>query len=60
MKIKLVSVDEDDFNNFRKNLNNLLEIYNLQSYFPVLDDYFNFYNKSNKHFTLRTTWRVHS
>ena len=58
MKIKLVSVDEDDFNKFRKNLNNLLEIYNLQSYFPILDDYFNFYNKSNKHFTLRTRWKI--
>lgn len=58
MKIKLVSVNEDDFKKIRKNLNNILEIYNLQSYFPILDDYFNFYNKSSKHFTLRTRWRI--
>lgn len=58
MKVKLVSVDDEAFKLLKIKLYQTIELKKLQSYFPILDDYFNFYNGSSKHFTLRTRNRI--
>ena len=57
-KIKLVSVEDSSFKKISYKLNKELEIYKLQSYFPILSNYFDFYNNSTKQFTLKTRYRI--
>ena len=52
-KVKCVVINNENFDNVSKNLEEKLQIYNLQTYFPILSLFFKFYNNSNKQFTLK-------
>jgi len=52
-KVKCVVINNEKFDNISKNLEDKLQIYNLQTYFPILSLFFKFYNNSNKQFTLK-------
>ena len=52
-KIKLVKSSKDSLKNIREKLNEDMGIVKLQSYFPILKNYFDFYNDSNVEFTFK-------
>ena len=52
-KVKCVVLNNQNFENVKKNLEEKLEIYELQTYFPILSLFFRFYNNSNKNFTMK-------
>ena len=52
-KIKCVVINKGNFDNISDNFEKKLQIKEIQSYFPILSLFFNFYNNSNKHFTLK-------
>jgi hypothetical protein len=52
-KVKCVVINNENFDNISKNLQEKLQIYNLQTYFPILSLFFKFYNNSKKQFTLK-------
>ena len=56
--IKIVKCCNKSLLNVRDKLNKFLGIKNLQSYFPILNNYFDFYNGSKCDFTLKTRFRV--
>ena len=57
-KIKLVKSSKDSLKNIREKLNEDMGIVKLQSYFPILKNYFDFYNDSNVEFTLKSRYRI--
>ena len=42
----------------KKDLNKHLDIYDIQTYFPILSLFFDFYNDSNKHFILKSNFLI--
>ena len=52
-KVKCVVINNEKFDNISKKLEEKLQIYSLQTYFPILSLFFKFYNNSNKQFTLK-------
>ena len=52
-KVKCVVINNENFENIKKNLEEKLEIFDLQSYFPILSLFFKFFNDSNKQFTMK-------
>ena len=59
-KVKVVKSCDNSLINIRENLNNLMGITKLQTYFPILTNYFDFYNGSKVEFTLKTRYRIKS
>jgi hypothetical protein len=57
-KIKVVKCCNDSLANIRSKMGELLGTTNLQSYFPILENYFSFYNGSKCDFTLKTRFRL--
>ena len=53
-KIKCVSINDEHLDIIKKDLNKHLDIYDIQTYFPILSLFFDFYNDSNKHFILKS------
>ena len=56
--IKIVKCCNKSLTNVRDKLNKFLGVTKLQSYFPILNNYFNFYNDSKCDFTLKSRFRV--
>ena len=58
INVKIVSVEEKSFQHIKERVSRDLEIVKLQTYFPILDLYFDFYNNSNRQFTLKSKFRI--
>jgi hypothetical protein len=58
INVKIVSVEEKSFQNIKERVLRDLEIVKLQTYFPILDLYFDFYNNSKRQFTLKSKFRI--
>jgi len=58
INIKIVSVEETSFQHIKERVAGDLEILKLQTYFPILDLYFDFYNNSKRQFTLKSKFRI--
>lgn len=56
--IKIVKCCNKSLTNVREKLNEYLGVTKLQSYFPILNNYFDFYNGSKCDFTLKSRFRV--
>ena len=56
--IKIVKCCNKSLTNVRDKLNKFLGVTKLQSYFPILNNYFDFYNDSKCDFTLKSRFRV--
>ena len=56
--IKIVKVDDDSFDHVRNTLKSEMELQELQTYFPILSLFFNFYNGSKKSFTLKSRYKI--
>lgn len=56
--IKIVKCCNESLTNVREKINRFLGVTKLQSYFPILNNYFNFYNGSKCDFTLKSRFRV--
>jgi hypothetical protein len=57
-KIKIVKCCSKSLQNIRTKMYDYLGTTKLQSYFPILDNYFEFYNGSKNDFTLKSRFRV--
>tara|TARA_B100001093_G_C26801607_1_gene1003677 strand:+ start:97 stop:1965 length:1869 start_codon:yes stop_codon:yes gene_type:complete len=57
-KVKIVKCCNESQKNIREKLNKYMGITKLQSFFPILCNYFDFYNGSKCEFTLKTRYRI--
>ena len=57
-KTKVVKCCDKSLSNIRAKMYEYLGASKLQSYFPILDNYFEFYNGSKCNFTLKTRFRI--
>ena len=58
INVKIVSVQDQSFQNIKESIARDLGILKLQTYFPILDLYFDFYNNSKRQFTLKSKFRI--
>ena len=56
---KCILIDDEHLNILKNDLEKNLEITNLQTYFPVMSLYFNFYNESTKNFIFKSNYLIH-
>ena len=57
-KVKVVKSDNDCLSNIKKKINYHLNVLKLQTYFPILSTYFDFYNGSKTQFTLKSRYYI--
>jgi hypothetical protein len=57
-KVKIVKCCDETQKNIREKLNKYMGITHFQSFFPILSNYFDFYNGSKSEFTLKTRYRI--
>ena len=54
LKVKVVKCCDKSLKNIKSQMYELMGATKLQSYFPILSNYFEFYNGSKSEFTLKT------
>jgi len=59
-KVRIVKSCNDSLINIREKLYNFMGVTKLQTFFPILSNYFDFYNGSKVEFTLKTRYRIKS
>jgi hypothetical protein len=57
-KVKVVKTCDESLTDIKTKVGDYLGIFKLQTFFPILSNYFDFYNGSNKEFTLKTRYHI--